>query len=100
MGYRLWIENEAKTEIRQLPGHVRQQLRRTVKGLSDDLRPHHSRKMKTPEGVELEVRRLRLERWRVIYLIDEEWSEVGVLAIRKRPPYDYTDLPELLADLE
>ena len=100
MGYRLWIENEAKTEIRQLPGHVRQQIRRAIKGLSDNPRPHYSRKMRTPEGIELEVRRLRLERWRVIYLIDEEWSEVGMLAIRKRPPYDYADLPELLADLE
>jgi mRNA-degrading endonuclease RelE of RelBE toxin-antitoxin system len=36
MGYRLWIENEAKAEIRQLPGHVRQQIRRAVKGLSDN----------------------------------------------------------------
>ena len=72
MGYRLWIENEAKTEIRQLPGHVRQQIRRAAKGLSDNPRPHYSRKMRTPEGVEFEVGRLRLERWRVIYLIDEE----------------------------
>jgi hypothetical protein len=45
------------------------------------------------------VRRLRLERWRVVYVVDEEWSEIGVLAVRKRPPYDYRDLPELLSEL-
>jgi len=41
-----------------------------------------------------------MESWRVIYVVDEEWSEVGVLAVRKRPPYDYRDLPELLAELD
>ncbi len=56
--------------------------------------------MKLPADVELEVRRLRLEQWRVIYIIDEAWTEVGVLAVRKRPPYNYEDLAVLLADLE
>ncbi len=46
------------------------------------------------------MRRLRLDRWRVIYVVDDNWEEVGVLAIRKRPPYDYSDLDELLSDLD
>lgn len=62
--------------------------------------PYYSRKLRVPEETDLEVRRLRLERWRVVYLVDEEWSEVGILAVRKRPPYDYNDLTELLAGLE
>ena len=48
---------------------------------------------------DLELRRLRIERWRVVYMIDEEWELVTVLAVRKRPPYDYEDLEELLAEL-
>jgi mRNA interferase RelE/StbE len=99
MAYHLWINDEAKAEVRKLPGHVRQRIRRAITDLSHDPRPHYSRQMKLPEDIELEVRRLRLEQWRVIYVIDEAWTEVGVLAVRKRPPYDYEDLEALLADL-
>jgi mRNA interferase RelE/StbE len=99
MGYRLWIENEAKTEIKRLPGHMRQRVGRAVLDLSAEPRPHNSHRLRVPEGIELEVRRLRLDRWRVIYVVDEEWSEIGVLAVRKRPPYDYGDLQRLLAEL-
>jgi mRNA interferase RelE/StbE len=56
--------------------------------------------MRAPEETVLELRRIRLDRWRVIYVVDEELTQVGVLAIRKRPPYDYKDLPELLAELD
>jgi mRNA interferase RelE/StbE len=99
MRYQLWIEDEAKAEIKRLPGHMRQRIRRAVRGLGDEPRPRYSRKLRPPAGIELEVRRLRLERWRVVYVVDEEWSEIGVLAVRKRPPYDYRDLPELLSEL-
>ena len=81
MDYQLWIEDEAKAEIRRLPGHVRQQIRRAIRSLSDKPRPHNSRKLKVPEEMVLEARRLRLDRWRVIYVVDEEWSEIGVLAV-------------------
>lgn len=100
MAYQLWINDEAKAEVRKLPGHVRQRIRRAITELRLNPRPHYSRQMKLPEGTELEVRRLRLEQWRVIYVIDEAWTEVGVLAVRKRPPYDYEDLEALLADLD
>jgi mRNA interferase RelE/StbE len=100
MGYQLWIEDEAKAEIRRLPGHVRQRIRRAIQSLSDKPRPHNSHKLIVHEEIALEARRLRLDRWRVIYVVDEEWSEIGVLAVRKRPPYDYEDLPELLAELD
>ena len=99
MAYQLWIKDEAKAEVRQLPGYIRQRIRRAITDLSLNPRPHYSQQMKLPEDVELEVRRLRLEQWRVIYVVDEAWTEVGVLAVRKRPPYDYEDLAALLADL-
>jgi mRNA interferase RelE/StbE len=100
MRFQVWINDEAKAEIKRLPGHVRQRVRRAIGDLSSEPRPHHSQQMKAPQGMTLEVRRLRIALWRVVYVVDEEWSEVGVLAIRKRPPYDYRDLPELLEGLE
>ena len=44
----------------------------------------------------LEARRLRIDSWRVLYAIDEEWEIITVLAVRKRPPYNYDDLRDLL----
>jgi len=42
---------------------------------------------------------LRIERWRIVYTITEADQFVDVLAIRKRPPYNYGDLDELLQQL-
>jgi mRNA interferase RelE/StbE len=46
-----------------------------------------------PQGVEFY--RLRMDRWRILYAVNEEKGWIWVLAIRRRPPYDYTDLSEL-----
>lgn len=100
MNYHLWIKNEAKAEIRQLPGHVRQRVRRAIEELASEPRPHFSRELKSPEELEVEPRRIRLDQWRIIYVIDETWSEIGILAVRRRPPYDYEDLSDLLQGLE
>jgi mRNA-degrading endonuclease RelE of RelBE toxin-antitoxin system len=100
MPYHLWIEDQAKAEVERLPGHMRQRIRQAIRGLSLEPRPYDSRIMQSPIAIELEVRRLRLEHWRVIYVVDEQAAQVGVLAIRKRPPYKYDDLPDLLAGLQ
>ena len=47
-----------------------------------------------------ELRRLRLDNWRIVYAITEADKIVDVLAVRKRPPYDYEDLQTLLGDFE
>lgn len=49
--------------------------------------------------LDCELWRFRLGRWRVVYAITEEDQIMDVLAVRKRPPYDYGDLDELLADM-
>jgi mRNA interferase RelE/StbE len=101
MHYRLWIKDEAKRELRDLPGHIRQRIRKAIEQLKIEPRPQISIPM---EGifnlsVLVEVRRIRLDNWRVIYIVDEEFSEVGILAVRKRPPYDYADLADIMAGL-
>lgn len=36
----------------------------------------------------------------IVYAIPEEEKLIDVLAVRKRPPYDYGDLEALLKDFE
>lgn len=93
--YKLFVEDEAKSEIRSLPGHVRQRVNRAVQTLVKDARPSDSRPLTIP-GLNIEARRIRIDRWRVIYTIDSEWEEIIVCGVRKRPPYDYGDLDVLL----
>jgi mRNA interferase RelE/StbE len=40
-----------------------------------------------------------LDKWRILYAITEADKLVDVLAVRKRPPYDYGDLQQLLGDV-
>jgi mRNA-degrading endonuclease RelE of RelBE toxin-antitoxin system len=96
---RLWVEPAALDEIAVLPGHVRQRIRRAVSDLQKAPRPAYSRALEIPADIQIErvePRRLRIDSWRVLYLIDEEWATITVLAVRKRPPYNYEDLRELL----
>ncbi|MBI4769214.1 MAG: type II toxin-antitoxin system RelE/ParE family toxin [Chloroflexi bacterium] len=94
--YRVWVEASARGEILDMPGNVRQRVRRAVAALADQPRPNNSRPLTSPEGTTLELRRIRIDDWRVVYAIDEEDSSVGVYAVRCRPPYNYSDLAELL----
>jgi mRNA interferase RelE/StbE len=71
MPYHVWLRDEAKGEIKHLPGHMRQRIRQAIRDLSLEPHPHDSRSMKSPVATELELRRLRLDHWRVIYIVDE-----------------------------
>ena len=77
---------------------MRQRVRRTVDSLAIDPRPHRSKKLDVPD-LWPELHRLRLDRWRIVYAISEEEHIVDVLAVRKRPPYDYGDLESLIAEV-
>jgi mRNA interferase RelE/StbE len=102
----LLLEPQVHAQRKELPGNVRQRIKRAIEGLSTDPRPRQSRaldlskiedRVSVSEGIEL--RRLRLEHWRILYAIDEEWKTVIVLAVRRRPPYNYEDLGVLIAGL-
>jgi mRNA interferase RelE/StbE len=85
-------------EAKALPGNVRQRVKRAIDGLADEPRPAGSTVLDVP-GLPSELRRLRLDQWRVVYAIDETEQTIDVLAVRKRPPYDYGDLQELIAGI-
>ena len=96
--YTVYVLPDAWQEIKNLSGHMRQRVRRAVDGLADDPRPPRSKRLKV-ELVDPELYRLRLDRWRIVYAVAEEYHTVDVLAVRKRPPYDYGDLGALIAEI-
>ena len=98
--HRVYVLPGALKEIDRLPGHIRQRVRRAVTGLRDNPQPPTGRQLDYEVKPGHELWRLRLDNWRIVYLIDREWNGVYVLAVRKRPPYQYQDLPDLLADAE
>jgi mRNA interferase RelE/StbE len=46
------------------------------------------------------LRRLRLNKWRVLYAGTEADKTIDVFAVHKRPPYDYGDLEELVEEID
>jgi len=99
MPYQVDVSPTAQAEIKRLPGHVRQRVRRAVKALAQDPRPPNSEDLDYPLP-DAEPRRLRLDRWRVVYtVIETDVDRVAVVAVRKRPPYGYDDLAELFGEI-
>jgi len=95
--YKVYTTPRAFNEIKALPGNTRQRVRRAVADLADDPRPSTSKALSGE--FDQELWRLRLDRWRVVYMISEADLVVDILAVRKRPPYDYRDLEALLEGL-
>jgi mRNA interferase RelE/StbE len=102
LSYRVWLEPEVHAGRNQLPGKIRQRIKKLMAGFITRPRQAGSQPLDS-EGLNLpdqiEIRRFRLENWRIIYAVNDDEKWVWVLAIRQRPPYDYEDLPELAAKL-
>ena len=100
--YDVWIEPAVHQARKHLPGRFRQRVRRAIAALADDPRPPNSRALDVSEldvPPDVELRRIRIDPWRVVYAVNDAEAWVWVLAVRKRPPYDYQDLKELLAEI-
>jgi mRNA-degrading endonuclease RelE of RelBE toxin-antitoxin system len=96
--YQLWLEAEVHESRNDLPGKVRQRIKKMMDELAIQPRPSISKPLDTTGLTvppQIEIRRLRLEHWRIIYAINDTEKWVWVLAIRQRPPYDYEDLTTL-----
>ena len=103
--YKLYVTPSALREIKDLPGHVRQRVKRALDQLEENPRPAGSKALDLsdvpmPAGIVREVWRMRIGKWRVLYAVTEAEKVVDVLGVRKRPPYDYGDLPHLLREGE
>lgn len=101
--YRLWLEAEVHQSRDLLPGNIRQRIKRLMDSLSSDPKPSRSRALDAEDlglPAEIEIRRVRMENWRIIYAVNDSEQWVWILAIRQRPPYDYDDLAELAVRLK
>jgi len=98
--YELLIEPDVHEARRRLPGHVRQRVKRAIDDLAHAPRPPESSDVDVvglDAPADIELRRLRMDVWRIIYAVSDGEGWVWVLAIRRRPPYDYEDLAEIVA---
>jgi mRNA-degrading endonuclease RelE of RelBE toxin-antitoxin system len=103
MTYDIVLEPEVHVFRHTLPCHIRRRIRRLIDDLSANPRPQTSRALDTTTfdlPPDVEIRRVRLERWRVVYAVNDADGWVWVLGIRQRPPYDYGDLPELARKIQ
>lgn len=103
--YDIFITPRAWRELKTLPGNMRQRLRREIESLASAPRPSTSKALEVPvseeeEAPPFELRRLRIDRWRVVYAVTDEDSVVDILTVQKRPPYDYGDLSGLMEEIE
>ncbi len=105
--YTVYITPTAWDEAHELPGHMRQRIRRAIAALADVPRPMESKALAhpmaradaQPRALPYELRRIRLDRWRIVYAITDADHVIDILAVRKRPPYDYGDLERLLSEV-
>ena len=98
--YTVYVLPDEFRRIKRLPGNVRRRVKNVIDELAEDPRPAQSKKLEVAgaEDPAREVRRLRLDNWRIVYVISDHETAVDVIAIRIRPPYDYGDLGELLSE--
>ncbi len=101
--YQVEVTDQVRKELRKLPGNIRQRIWRLLQSLRAQPRPQNSIALDLTNtaiklAVNAELRRIQLDAWRVVYLIEEDIRLVSVLAIRRRPPYQYEDLAELVTN--
>lgn len=99
--YTVYILPRALQEIKRLPGHVRQRVKRTIDSFAENPRPIDSIELSNApvSSPSVSLYRYKMEKWRIVYAVDDATSSVDVMAIRQRPPYDYGDLAELIQTL-
>lgn len=99
--YTVYIFPDLYKKLKKLPGNVRHRIKRVIDQFAQDPRPPKSKTLETTHilQTDLEIRRCRLENWRIIYAVNDAEKTVDVIAVRKRPPYDYGDLADLIEKL-
>ena len=100
--YTVYVVPEEFQAAKKLPGNIRHRIKQAIDGLTDSPKPPNGKQLIVPDldTIICEVWRLRIENWRIVYLVSERDKTVDVVAVRKRPPYDYGDLAELLRNMD
>ena len=89
MSYQIEYSQEAHLDLRKMPARFRNRARSMIEALSSDPRPMRSKELRGLHG----LYRLRLGQWRIIYLIDDEDTQIQIIRIkRKTGPETYEHL--------
>ncbi|HRI56487.1 MAG: type II toxin-antitoxin system RelE/ParE family toxin [Anaerolinea sp.] len=89
MIYQIDISKRTRREIEQLPGHMRQRIKRAIAQLAFDPRPTHAVELRGP----LKDRyKIVLDTYRIVYWIQDDIAIVQVLKAGKKTPGFYDDL--------
>jgi mRNA interferase RelE/StbE len=90
MSYRIDYSDEARRNLRSVPGNYRQRLRRIIELLADNPRPPQAKELRHNRN----GYRISLGPWRLIYRVSDEEQPVFIAAVRlKRGPETYDDVP-------
>ena len=89
MIYQIDISKRTRREIEQLPGHMRQRIKRAIAQLAFDPRPTHAVELRGP----LKDRyKIVLDTYRIVYWIQDDIAIVQVLKAGKKTSGFYDDL--------
>lgn len=100
--YHLWVEPEVHATREDLAGNMRQRIKKALDDLATDPRPATSKQLDISDldlPTTVEIRRIRLEHWRILYAVNDQEEWVWALGLYRRPPYQYEDLQELVSKL-
>jgi mRNA interferase RelE/StbE len=83
--YSVYVVPDEFQDIKKLPGNVRHRIRRSIDDLANNPRPSDSKRLDTEpaKADAIDVWRIRIDSWRIVYLIDEVDKSVDVVAVRK-----------------
>jgi len=89
--YRIEYSDETEHDLSRLPGNYRQRVKRLIEALRQNPRPAAAKSLRDrPTRF-----RIWLDRWRLIYEVDDESCIVFILRVKqKRGPETYEGLDE------
>ncbi len=87
--YWLEIARAVRTQIDNLPGNVRQRVRREIDALADEPRPSHAKLLENDLAGHL---RISVDRYRIVYTVEDDIVVVIVVHVGKRGPNTYENL--------
>lgn len=80
MAHRLKYTDAARRDLIEVPGNYRQRLRRTIEALASQPSPPAAKELRQRPG----RYRIRIDRWRLIYRIDDDAGIILILRVRRK----------------
>lgn len=89
MRYQVDVPRTIRRQIDELPGHVRQRIKREIAQLAFNPRPDHAIGL---QGRLADRYKIKLDQYRIVYRVDDEVAIVLVLKAGKKQSGFYDDI--------